>query len=47
MLLNMLKTYSSVRSDVPCCKDDYYLQNLLCRKLEKMDYVKTDEWDEF
>ena len=28
-------------------KDDYYLQNLLCGKLEKMDYIKTDEWDEF
>ncbi len=21
-------------------KDDYYLQNLLCGKLEKMDYIK-------
>jgi hypothetical protein len=28
-------------------KDDYFLQNLLCGKLEKMDYIKTDEWDEF
>ena len=28
-------------------KDDYYLQNLLCGKLEKMNYIKTDEWDEF
>ena len=28
-------------------KEDYYLQNLLCGKLEKMDYIKTDEWDEF
>ena len=28
-------------------KDDYYLQNLLCGKLEKMDYIKTDEWNEF
>ena len=28
-------------------KDDYYLQNLLCGKLGKMDYIKTDEWDEF
>ncbi len=28
-------------------KDDYYLQNLLCGKLKKMDYIKTDEWDEF
>ena len=28
-------------------KDDYYLQNLLYGKLEKMDYIKTDEWDEF
>jgi hydroxymethylpyrimidine pyrophosphatase-like HAD family hydrolase len=28
-------------------KDDYYLQNLLCGKLEKMNYIKTNEWDEF
>ena len=28
-------------------KDDYYLQNLLCGKLEKMNYIKTDEWNEF
>ena len=28
-------------------KDDYYLQNLLCGKLEKMNYIKTDEWDDF
>ena len=28
-------------------KDDYYLQNLLCGKLEQMNYIKTDEWDEF
>ena len=28
-------------------KDDFYLQNLLCGKLKKMDYIKTDEWDEF
>jgi hypothetical protein len=28
-------------------KDDYYLQNLLCGKLEQMDYIKTDAWNEF
>jgi hypothetical protein len=28
-------------------EDDYYLQNLLSGKLEKMNYIKIDEWDEY
>ena len=28
-------------------KDDDYLQILSCGKLEEMNYIKTDEWDEF
>ncbi len=28
-------------------KDDDYLQNLLCGKLEKRNYIKKDEWDKY
>ena len=27
--------------------NDYYLQNLLCGKLEKMNYIKPYEWNEY
>ena len=45
-VLNHLKKDKSINK-IFHDKDDYYLQNLLCGKLEKMDYIKTDEWDEF
>ena len=45
-ILNHLKTDKTINR-LFYDKDDYYLQNLLCGKLEKMDYIKTDEWDEF
>ena len=45
-ILNHLKTDKTINK-IFYDKDDYYLQNLLCGKLEKMDYIKTDEWNEF
>ena len=45
-IFNHLKTDKTINK-IFYDKDDYYLQNLLCGKLEKMDYIKTDEWDEF
>ena len=45
-IFNHLKTDKTINK-VFYDKDDYYLQNLLCGKLEKMDYIKTDEWGEF
>ena len=45
-ILNHLKKNKTINK-IFYDKDDYYLQNLLCGKLEKMDYIKTDEWDEF
>jgi hypothetical protein len=45
-VLNHLKKDKSINK-IFHDKDDYYLQNLLCGKLEKMDYIKTDEWNEF
>ena len=45
-IFNHLKTDKTINR-IFYDKDDYYLQNLLCGKLEKMDYIKTDEWDEF
>ena len=45
-ILNHLKKDKTINK-IFYDKDDYYLQNLLCGKLEKMDYIKTDEWNEF
>ena len=45
-IFNHLKTYKTINK-IFHDKDDYYLQNLLCGKLEKMNYIKTNEWDEF
>ena len=45
-ILNHLKKDKTINK-IFYDKDDYYLQNLLCGKLEKMNYIKTDEWDEF
>jgi hypothetical protein len=45
-ILNHLKTDKTINK-IFYDKDDYYLQNLLSGKLEKMDYIKTDEWNEF
>ena len=45
-IFNHLKTDKTINK-IFYDKDDYYLQNLLCGKLEKMDYIKTDEWNEF
>ena len=45
-IFNHLKTDKTINK-IFYDKDDYYLQNLLCGKLEKMNYIKTDEWNEF
>ena len=45
-ILNHLKKDKTINK-IFYDKDDYYLQNLLCGKLEKMNYIKTDEWNEF
>ena len=45
-ILNHLKKHKTINK-IFYDKDDYYLQNLLCGKLEKMNYIKTNEWDEF
>ena len=45
-ILNHLKKDKTINK-IFYDKDDYYLQNLLCGKLEKMNYIKTDEWDDF
>ena len=45
-IFNHLKTDKTINK-IFYDKDDYYLQNLLCGKLEKMNYIKTNEWDEF
>ncbi len=45
-ILNHLKT-DKLLINYFMIKMTIFLQNLLCGKLEKMDYIKTDEWDEF
>ena len=45
-IFNHLKTNKTINK-IFYDKDDYYLQNLLCGKLAKMNYIKTDEWDEY
>ena len=44
-ILNHLKKNKTINK-IFYDKDDYYLQNLLCGKLEQMNYIKTDGWDE-
>jgi hypothetical protein len=45
-ILNNLKKDKTINK-IFYDKDDYYIQNLLRGKLEQMDYIKTDAWDEF
>ena len=45
-ILNHLKKDKTINK-IFYDNDDYYLQNLLCGKLEKMNYIKPYEWNEY